>query len=92
MTDEYVEVPITRRARVSLIGTVDLHIDGRLLVHLKPGELLRDDDWLVVRPEHGPFRAGIARVFRDHLGKPAVNFFPIAAATYGDLLYRVDPP
>lgn len=89
---EYVEVPVTRRARVTLIGRLrwerSYHVcviedaDGKPL-DLPSG--LR----FVLRPHsQAPIRSGIGLV-RAHDGH--IDLTAIPAAMHGDLLYRVEP-
>lgn len=93
MSDEYVEVPVTRRARVN-----PTRIGKLVALHRWTGDRIADDagapveleigTLLVLRPpyEGAPLRPGIARVAPwgiDTSGAPAV--------ADGDWVYRVEP-
>lgn len=78
--EETIEVPVTRRARVTLVGVYDSPAMARL----------REGDTIVLRPEVSePFRAGTFRV-------PATWTlddvrYGIPGARVFDFIYRVEP-
>lgn len=82
MSEETVEIPVTRWSRVTLVGVYDSPAMAQL----------SDGDEIVFRPSTkagAPFRAGTYRVHagwhvRDVLGR-------IPTACVGDYVYRVEP-
>jgi hypothetical protein len=87
VADEFVEIPVTRRARVTRIGV--LSYDGLLYVKMDPGEQLIRGESIVCKAPGvgGSFRPGVGRV-TDAGG---VMIAGIAGASEGDFVYRVEP-
>lgn len=82
MIEDVVEVPVTRRARVVLVG----RLDWTKAICDRPPQL-EDGDRVVVRSSQAaPFRSGVGRVVGSGL-----DLTSIPAACDGDLLYRVEP-
>lgn len=91
--DEFIEVPVTRRARVTHIGSLDWSRSfyaPRIVT--KGGDdavFLGHPVRFVLRapgPVGSPFRAGFGQAFGDR-----VELAGIPAAADGDLAYRVEP-
>lgn len=87
---EFVDVPVTRRARITLVGKVvgEAGWPARSWVQTcAGGTALAPGDQVVVRPYLGArVRGGIGVVTHDGL-----DLTGIPAACDGDLLYRVEP-
>lgn len=86
---EFVEVPVTRRARLALVGRL---IAGRSPLLARWGQTepvaLTAGDLVVVRCDAGaPFRPGLGLVVPGDV----VDLSGIVSAADGDLLYRVEP-
>lgn len=88
---EFVEVPVTRRARVTLIGRLRWErVMHQPLFTTQDGHALAPQVGLrfVLRPFDGAaFRAGIGQVTADG----HVDLSAIPSAAHGDLVYRVEP-
>jgi hypothetical protein len=87
---ETIEVPVTRRARVTLVGRLEWRRAYDVIAIATEGgrATLPPDTQFVLRPHaEAPFREGIGRV-RDDL---RLDIRAIPAASHGDLLYRVEP-
>lgn len=87
---ETVEVPVTRRARVTLIGR--LHWERSY--HVTAIET--ETGWATLAPgDRFVLRAHVGVQFRSGIGvvRPGgtLDLSPISGACHGDLLYRVEP-
>lgn len=90
-TDEFVEVPVTRRARVTLLGRLDWDrswFTAGIVSETGGAVRLEAGTRFVLRTSAtSPFRAGFGNVLSD--GRLILGEIP--AACHGDLVYRVEP-
>lgn len=88
---ETIEVPVTRRARVTLVGRLEWSrswMSAGILNETGEPLFLEPGARFVLRPYEGaPFRAGLGNVLSD--GRLILGEIP--AACHGDLVYRVEP-
>lgn len=87
MSVELIEIPVTRLARVTRLGTITFTARSAS-VHYTGDERLKPGDRIALKPAGGGFRLGTGRVLDD--GR--LDLRGIAAAADEDHLYRVEPP
>lgn len=88
--DLFIEVPVTRRARVTLIGTIAVIEPRGTVIEFAGDARLRPGDQFALRSSAtAPWRPGLGRV---HAGTVIViDLTKISCASEHDLLYRVEP-
>lgn len=88
--DEFIEVPVTRRARVTRVGV--LSADGLLLYVRRDRDAapLMSGDLIACKVPGAPgwFRPGVAGV----LDTGGITLAGISGASDGDIVYRVEGP
>lgn len=87
MSEDFIEVPVTRRARVVLVGRVSrVMASYYALICDRPPQLDEGDQVVVRIGPSAPFRTGVGRVVGA-----GIDLTGIPTACDGDLLYRVEP-
>lgn len=88
MSDDLVEINVTRMARTFHVGTVRFGAYRTYTIGCDGEAVLRPGDQVMCRAPGGHWRPGLTRV----RGDGHIDFSAFASVADGDVLYRVEPP